>query len=89
MASIIFRNRRYSARVRIKGQPAVSQTFHDRKQALVWSAETEDAIRRGIYEFDTVIIPTLAAALATYKQTVTVKKRGAGVEAYVINVWLT
>lgn len=88
MATIIFRNRRYCVRVRVKGQPAVTQTFHDRKQACRWGAETEDAIRRGIFEFGKVIIPTLAAALATYKKTVTINKRGAAIEAYVINIWL-
>lgn len=84
MASISKRNGKYLARVRINGYPSVSQTFNDKRSAQLWALQTEDDIRRGVYNFNQQTIPTLGEALATYQKKVTPRKRGAKVERYVI-----
>jgi hypothetical protein len=37
----------YRAQVRVKGRPALSETFRNRKEAKVWAASIETAIREG------------------------------------------
>lgn len=73
--------------MRVKGQLALSKTFHDRSQARAWAAEVGDLVRRGRYDFGKEVdIPKLGEALDLYARKVTVKKRSAAKEAYVINV---
>ncbi|NYT68273.1 tyrosine-type recombinase/integrase [Pusillimonas noertemannii] len=84
MAAIIKRNGKYLVRVRVQGFPPLSKTFIERRSAQVWAVQTEDDIRRGVFEFGKADIPTLGQALKKYRTKITPKKRGAKKEAYLI-----
>ncbi|KAA0888479.1 site-specific integrase [Pusillimonas sp. ANT_WB101] len=87
MATIVKRNGKFSARIRIKGYPTVSQSFNTARAAQSWAVSIEDAIRRGTHNFKEAIVPNLSEALRRYEGTVTVQKRGALAEKYVISIW--
>lgn len=84
MASIIKRGTRFLVRVRVHGYPPLSKTFNDRRAAASWAAQAEDDVRRGVYEFSRVDVPTLAKALHKYGKAITPSKRGADKETYVL-----
>lgn len=84
MAAIIKRNGKYLVRVRVTGNPALSKTFLDKRSAAAWAAEVEDAVRRGVFQFNRQDIPTLGKALTKYARTITPTKRGAAKEAYLL-----
>jgi len=87
MATIIKQAGKYLVRVRITGHKAASASFNSEKAAATWAAVTEDAIKRGIYQYrQPSAIPTLSKALATYGKTVTPHKRGEKQERYVLAV---
>lgn len=86
MATLIKRNNKFLVRVRLKGYPSVSQTFLDKRSAQVWAIATEDAIRRGVYEFGKADLPTLKQALSRYGKEITPAKRGANRERHVIRM---
>lgn len=83
MASIRVRNGKFLARVRIAGKPIVSHTFNDKHAAYAWAAQTEDEIRRGIFQFNAATIPSLRETIGTYLKSSAFKaKRGAATEKY-------
>lgn len=84
MATITSRNGKYSVRVRVQGHGPVSRTFNDSRAAHAWASETEDAIRRGIFQAHRPCMLTLDQALSRYEREVTPGKRGADKERYVI-----
>lgn len=86
MATISQRNGKFLARVRITGLPSASAAFNDKRAAQAWAAHTEDAIRRGIYQFNAVIIPPLREVIGQYLKSRAFKsKRGASIERYFFN----
>lgn len=83
MATIIQRGNRFLVRVRITGQPTVNKTFNSSRAAQAWAVQTEDEIRRGVFQFNVVTVPTLREAIGTYLKSRTFKaKRGADTERY-------
>lgn len=84
MASLIQRNGKFLARIRITGKPSISETFNDKRSAQAWAVQTEDQIRRGVYEFNRQAMPTLRQALDDYLKKITPRKKGAKIERYVI-----
>jgi len=84
MATISKRNNKYFVRVRVRGAPSLHRTFSDRRAAQAWGVQVEDEIRRGVYEFGTANIPTLAQGLEQYVKKITVNKRGAKKETYLV-----
>lgn len=78
MATIVKRGPyQYAAQVRRKGFPAVQKTFTSRRDAEMWAAETEAAMRRNIYVDRTEAErTTFAEALDRYRREVTPGKRG-------------
>jgi integrase len=87
MATIVVQAGKFLVRVRVKGSRPVAQSFNSRRAAIAWGAETEDAIRRGIYQYGSATrMLTLGEALTEYGKTVTPRKRGAKQERYVLAV---
>ncbi|WP_132584039.1 hypothetical protein [Paralcaligenes ureilyticus] len=60
-----------SVRIRVTGNPIVNKTFLDKRSAHTWAIQTEDAIKRGVFEFGKQDAPTLRKALSTYLKKIT------------------
>lgn len=87
MATIIERNGRFLARVRRKGFPPVSQTFHRRGDAATWGRQVEADMEGGrwIANHSSAAFPTFRQAIATYQQGAGSSLKGAETYAY----WLS
>lgn len=83
MATIIKRNAKYLVRVRVKGYPQVSKTFHARADAVAWAKATESAMHLGNWKDARKTGLTFAQALARYEKEVTPRmRRASSVTAY-------
>ncbi|PMS37140.1 site-specific recombinase XerD [Trinickia symbiotica] len=82
----------FQAKVRRKGWPTQSKTFHDKKEADKWVRATESALDRG--ELSKAAKPkadglnTLADVLRRYAEDISPKKRGGDIEGLTIRRWL-
>ena len=86
MATFQKRNGRVTALVRIKPHPAKSKTFDTIRDAKAWASETEVELRNEKEQvFDHIIFRD---ALIEYRDTVSVKKKGAKQEVMKINFML-
>jgi hypothetical protein len=88
MATIRKRNGKWQVQVRRIGQPHVSRSFIERKDALQWARQMEIAADR--HDLPTTVdrkmmSVTLGALVGRYRDTVTIHKRGALVERVVLN----
>jgi len=52
MASITRRGKRWVAKIRRKGHPAIQQTFQEKYDAEAWARKTESELERGLYVAD-------------------------------------
>lgn len=83
MATFQKRNRRVTATVRIKPHKPKSKTFDTMRDAKTWAQETEVALKNEKQQvFDHVI---LRNGLEEYRDTISIKKRGADREISRIN----
>lgn len=84
MATVIVKGDRYLARARAAEQSA-SRTFHDKKAALRWAMDVEDAMRAGRFKAEQVKpVMTLDKALRRYERDITRHKKSASKEASII-----
>lgn len=81
MATLRERNDRWQVMVRRKGQPAVTKTFTERRDAEAWARLIEVEIERGVFvdrsDADKI---TLGDVLKRYREEVTPLKKGADTE---------
>ncbi|TDN69077.1 site-specific integrase [Paraburkholderia sp. BL10I2N1] len=82
----------FQAKVRRKGWPGQSKTFHEKKDAAAWIRATESALDRGELSKPTKPkadgLNTLADALRRYRDKVCPDHRGGAIEQLTINRWL-
>ena len=88
MATIRKRHGKYEVQVRRTGQPHVSRTFIEHKDAKAWARQMEIAADRN--DLPTTVdrrkmAVTLGASVGRYRDTVTVHKRGGKIERVVLN----
>ncbi len=81
MATIVKRGNNYQAKVRVKGFPTVTKSFKTEDEAQAWADKTYVAMRNDTFVQE---LPSLQAALKTYKEQITPRKRSAHTEVYVI-----
>lgn len=83
MASIRKRRGKWQVQIRRDGQPALSRTFTYRGDAYTWARQIEAKLDRGDGAVDNRALrtTTLDDLLLRYLTTITVAKRGAGVES--------
>jgi hypothetical protein len=90
MATIRKRNGKFEVQVRRTGQPRVSRTFHEKKDALQWARQMEIAADRhdlpGALDRKALSV-TLGALIQRYKDTITVHKRGRDIERAVLGAF--
>jgi integrase len=84
MASIRRRNGKWQVQVRRQGFPPLNRTFLNRRDAEGWARQQEGSLDRGFLPHDNRQLgsATVADLLIRYREFVTPKKRGAGVESY-------
>lgn len=90
MATIRKRNGKYEAQVRRTGQPHVSRSFRERRDAQQWARQMEIAADRHDLPATAdrkALGITLGALIQRYRDTVTVHKRGGAVERVVLNAF--
>ena len=90
MASIRKRSGKYQVQVRRIGQPHISRSFIERKDALQWARQMEIAADR--HDLPTVLDRralniTLSELVGRYRDTITVGKRGGHIERIVLNAF--
>lgn len=90
MATIRKRNGKYEVQVRRIGQPHISRSFIERKDALQWARQMEIAADR--HDLPTTVdrkalAVTFGALVARYRDTVTVHKRAARNERIALNAF--
>lgn len=71
------RRGKWRARLRLKGQPQISKTFHSKEAAEQWGREMQDAASSGRLAEHVAADLTLDEVLAEYAKKVTPFKRGA------------
>lgn len=79
----------FRAKVRRKGQPALSATFSTRHEAVAWARDIESRMDKGAYapEAEQGDSTTLAEALDRYRREVTPGKKGEAQERRRIDAW--
>jgi integrase len=75
MASVTARGGKFFARVRREGK-TVAKTFSKRSDAEAWGRRVESEIERGTWVAPQDVAPTLAQAIATYREAVAVHLKG-------------
>lgn len=90
MASIRKRLDKWQVQIRRTGYPSISRTFQRKSDALTWARHMEAEADRVGLPHDRTALKKLSVAdlIARYRDTVTVKKRGAIVERDRLNVML-
>ncbi|HWX13252.1 MAG TPA: hypothetical protein VNZ04_14850, partial [Trinickia sp.] len=82
----------FQAKVRRKGWPDQTKTFHDKKDAAAWMRAREAALDRGegpsVDRTRTDGPNTLADVLRRYAEEISPKKRGGDIEGLTIRRWL-
>ena len=85
MGSIRKRNGKYQAQVRRDGVPAISKTFHAKKDAIVWVRGLEARIDAGEVNITAPKLVTLRDILVRYAAEITPQKKGREQESRRIN----
>src|SRR5262245_37786936 len=90
MATIRRRGATWQVQVRRRGVPMLTRTFRLKAEAELWARQREAEIDRGCLPVDTRVLRshTLASLLERYRDTVTVRKRGADRELFKLRVLL-
>jgi len=76
MGSIRKRNGKYQAQIRRDGVPAISKTFHAKRDAIVWVRGLEARIDAGEVNITVPKIVTLRDILVRYAKEITPNKKG-------------
>ena len=82
MASITNRNGRFLVRIRRDGFKPVSKTFTLKQDAAAWGRMVEAAMESGRWRDAAEAVPTLAAAISTYRDVVAARLKGKGKYGY-------
>ena len=85
MGSIRKRNGKYQAQIRRDGVPAISKTFHAKRDAVVWVRGLEARIDAGEVNITAPKLLTLWDILVRYAQEITPQKKGREQESRRIN----
>ena len=90
MATITRRGPKWRVQVRRQGQAAVSRTFHQRKDAVVWANQMETKADRHDLPPDIKLLErsTLGDLVRRYRDTVTPRKKGQEIEAIILTAFL-
>src|SRR5262245_8531047 len=90
MATFVKRSGKYQAVIRRKGFPTTSRTFHRKADAKEWARHMEIKADRGDLPTPIKVLDgyKLKDILERYRDEVTVKKRSADTETYIINALL-
>lgn len=90
MATIRKRGSKWQAQVRRSGHRGVSRSFILRKDAVAWAREMEIRAERSEFPIDTKVLNriTLADIVLRYRDTISIKKRGYGIERSVLTAFL-
>lgn len=83
-------NGKYEVQVRRKGQAPVSRSFHLRSDAEQWARHMETKADRGDLPVSVKVLDahTIKDILIRYRDEVTIKKRSADTETYLLNAFL-
>lgn len=90
MATIRNRNQKWQVQVRRKGETPFSRTFGLRKDAELWARQMERQADRRDLPKDPRLLEqfTLGELVVRYRDTVSIRKRGADIEHCVLNAFL-
>ena len=90
MASVRRRGATWQVQIRRRGLPLLTRTFRLKAEAELWARQREAEIDRGCLPVDTRVLRshTLTSLLERYRDTVTVRKRGAERELFKLRVLL-
>ena len=90
MATIRKRGKRYHVQVRRKGQPQITKSFVQLDDARQWARSMEVKADRRELPIDPKALDklTLGELVERYRDTVVPKKRGAEIEACILNAFL-
>ena len=91
MATLVSRNGKWRAQIRRAGGPSLSKTFTHKRDAQLWSRQTELELERGELPVDRETQLNglkLADLVIRYRDTITPKKKGKEQETYWLNAFL-
>ena len=90
MATFLKRGKKYQVQIRRKGLAPISKTFYLKSDAEEWARFMESKADRGELPTSTKVLHqiTLGNLLERYRDEISIKKRGASIEAYIINAIL-
>lgn len=90
MATILKRKDKYQVQVRRKGMASVSRTFHRRNDAEEWARNMEVKADRGDLPTPVRVLAqyTVKDVLERYRDEITVKKRSADTETYILDAFM-
>ena len=90
MATIIKRSNKYQVQIRRKGFPTTCRSFHRKADAEEWARYMDLKADRGDLPVSVKILDqfTVKGLLERYRDTVTIKKRSADTETYILNAFM-